>query len=97
MINVEVIKTRAKLLRMPLSELAEKIGYSEAGLHQAFKHEKINFRAVNNISKVLGLAVEEFVTDLEMLEVIAPINKNLEGRNIMRESIDQSILIEAHL
>jgi hypothetical protein len=97
MINVEVIKARAKLMRMPLSELAEKIGYSEAGMHAAFKHEKINYRAVNSISKVLGLALEEFVTDQEMLEILAPLNNNSNGRNIMRESIDQTILIEAHL
>jgi hypothetical protein len=75
MINVEAIKAKSKLMRMPLSELAEKIGYSEAGMHRAFSLGKINLRTIINISQVLGMELKEFVTDEKMLQALNSINK----------------------
>jgi hypothetical protein len=70
MIDVEAIKKRAKLLRIPLSELANRISYSEAGLHRAFLNEKMNLRAVLSIAQVLGMELSEIVTDEGMLKAL---------------------------
>jgi len=79
MINVEAIKAKAKLMRIPLSELADKIGYSEAGMHRAFSHGKVNLRTIVNISQVLGMELKDFVTDEKMLQALDSVNKPIAG------------------
>jgi adenylate kinase family enzyme len=81
MIDIEAVKAKAKYMRMPLCELAEKIGYSEAGMYRAFSHGKFNVRLIVNISQVLGIELKDFVTDEKMLQSLISLNKPFAAAN----------------
>jgi transcriptional regulator with XRE-family HTH domain len=75
MFDIELIKRTAKEVKMPLAELAEKIGYSEAGFHKAIANGTLNLKAIIKLSQVLSLPLEEFIQKEEVLTLATVINK----------------------
>lgn len=75
MFDIELIKRTAKEAKMTLAELAEKIGYSEAGFHKAIANGTLNLKAIIKLSQVLNLPLETFIQKEEVLTLATVINK----------------------
>lgn len=70
MIDVEFIKSVAKEKKISLAELAEKIGYSEAGFHRACSNAKFKIDALQKISQVLEISPERFIKNETTLRLV---------------------------
>ncbi|MCK9399645.1 MAG: hypothetical protein M0Q51_06575 [Bacteroidales bacterium] len=75
MFDIELIKRKAKEVKMPLAELAEKIGYSEAGFHKAIANGTLNLKAIIRLSQVLDLPLEDFIQNKEVVTLATVIDK----------------------
>lgn len=70
MIDVEFIKSVAKEKKISLAELAERIGYSEAGFHRACSNAKFKIDALQKISLVLEITPERFIKNETTLRLV---------------------------
>jgi hypothetical protein len=75
MFDIELIKRKAKEAKMPLAELAEKIGYSEAGFHKAIANGTLNLKAIIRLSQVLSLPLEDFIQNEEVVTLATAVDK----------------------
>ena len=66
MIDSEKIKSILRDRGMTISELAEMISYSEAGLHKAFKNESIRYPAVRKIADALSVGMSDIMSEKGM-------------------------------
>jgi len=69
MIDIELIKQGAKQRKMPLSDLACRVDYSEAGFHKALTNGTLRIEAIVRIAKILDLSLDSFVKDEKILKL----------------------------
>jgi transcriptional regulator with XRE-family HTH domain len=75
--NFNKIKSICETKGLPISVLAEKIGFSEAGLYQSFRNESMKVDILEKIAVVLEVPIWVFF-DLNPEAAIEPLKKELE-------------------
>lgn len=88
--NFNKIKSICETKGLPISVLAEKIGFSEAGLYQSFRNESMKVDILEKIAVVLDVPIWVFF-DLNPEAAIEPLKKELDEYKEKVSVLDQTI------